>query len=134
MIGDLVKVGLKPKLNYLQYTAFVENVHKGRTPVANGTWGSNSVPDVSAMTAHFFTLGPDDITRDPEVKKLIDEADSLLDADKRKAAWQKALARIAAEAYWVPLFTYAKYYAFSKDLAFTPTSDEIPQFFAAKWK
>ena len=44
------------------------------------------------------------------------------------------LARIAAEAYWVPLFTYAKYYAFSKDLDFKPTSDEIPQFFAAKWK
>jgi hypothetical protein len=34
----------------------------------------------------------------------------------------------------VPLFTYAKYYAFSKDLDFKPTSDEIPQFFAAKWK
>lgn len=134
IIGDLVKVGLKPKLNYVQYTAFVENVHKGRTPVANGTWGSNSVPDVSAMTAHFFTQGPDDLTRDPEVKKLIGEADALLDADKRKEAWQKALARIAAEVYWVPLFTYAKYYAFSKDLDFTPTSDEIPQFFAAKWK
>ena len=34
----------------------------------------------------------------------------------------------------MPLFTYAKYYAFSKDLDFMPTSDEIPQFFAAKWK
>jgi peptide/nickel transport system substrate-binding protein len=44
------------------------------------------------------------------------------------------LTRIAAEVYWVPLFTYAKYYSFSKDLDFTPTSDEIPQFFAAKWK
>ena len=134
IIGDLVKVGLKPKLNYLQFTAYNENVHKGRTPVANGTWGSNSVPDVSAIAAHFFTQGPDDLTRDPEVKRLIDEADSLLDPDKRKAAWQKALARIAGEVYWVPLFTYAKYYAFSKDLDFTPTSDEIPQFFAAKWK
>jgi hypothetical protein len=34
----------------------------------------------------------------------------------------------------VPLFTYAKYYAFSRDLDFVPTSDEIPQFYAAKWK
>ena len=134
VIGDLAKVGLKPKLNYMQYTAFLEAVHKGRTPVAHGTWGSNSVPDVSAMTAHFFLHGPDDLTKDPEVKKLIEEADALTDPDKRKAVWQKALARIAAEAYWVPLFTYAKYYAFSKDLDFTPTSDEIPQFFAAKWK
>jgi peptide/nickel transport system substrate-binding protein len=134
IIGDLVKVGLKPKLNYMQYTAFVENVRKGKTPVAHGTWGSNSIPDVSAMTAHFFLHGPDDLTKDAEVKRLIDEADAHTDPAKRKAVWQKALARIAAEAFWVPLFTYAKYYAFSKDLAFTPTSDEVPQFFAAKWK
>ena len=32
VIGDLAKVGIKPKLNYVQYTAFVEDVHKGRTP------------------------------------------------------------------------------------------------------
>ena len=134
VIGDLAKIGLKPKLNYMQYTAFLENVRKGKTPVAHGTWGSNSVPDVSAMTAHFFSHGADDLTKDPEVKKLIDEADSLTDPAQRKAVWQKALNRIAAEAFWVPLFTYAKYYAFSKDLDFKPTSDEIPQFFAAKWK
>ena len=134
VIGDLAKIGLKPKLNYMQYTAFLENVRKGKTPVAHGTWGSNSVPDVSAMTAHFFSHGADDLTKDPEVKKLIDEADSLTDPAQRKVVWQKALNRIAAEAFWVPLFTYAKYYAFSKDLDFKPTSDEIPQFFAAKWK
>jgi peptide/nickel transport system substrate-binding protein len=134
VIGDLAKVGLKTKLNYMQYTAFVDAVHKGRTPIAHGTWGSNSIPDVSAMTAHFFLHGPDDLTKDAEVKKLIDEADALTDPDKRKAVWQKALARIAAEAFWVPLFTYAKYYAFSKDLDFKPTSDEVPQYFAAKWK
>jgi peptide/nickel transport system substrate-binding protein len=134
VIGDLAKVGLKPKLNYVQFTAYIENVQKGRTPVAHGTWGSNSVPDVSAMTAQFFANGPDDLTKDPEVIKGIAEADSITDPDKRKAAWQKVLTRIAAEVYWVPLFTYAKYYAFSKDLDFTPTSDEIPQFFAAKWK
>jgi peptide/nickel transport system substrate-binding protein len=134
VIGDLAKVGIKPKLTYVQFTAFLEAVHKGRTPIAHGTWGSNSVPDVSAMTAHFFLHGPDDLTKDPEVKKLIEEADGINDPDKRKAAWQKVLARIAEEAYWVPLFTYAKYYAYSKDLDFTPTPDEIPQFFAAKWK
>ena len=31
------------------------------------------------------------------------------------------------------MFTYAKYYAYSMDLDFTPTSDEIPRFYAAKW-
>ena len=32
VIGDLVKVGIRPKLNYVQYTAFLENVRKGKTP------------------------------------------------------------------------------------------------------
>src|SRR5262249_23906989 len=30
VIGDLVKVGCKPRLNYVQYTAFTENVHTHR--------------------------------------------------------------------------------------------------------
>ena len=50
VIGDLARVGIRAKLTYLQYTAFLEAVRKGRTPVAHGTWGSNSIPDVSAMT------------------------------------------------------------------------------------
>jgi peptide/nickel transport system substrate-binding protein len=134
VIGDLARAGMRPKLNYQQYTAFLQAVRNGQSPVAHGTWGSNSIPDVSAMTAHFFSGGPDDLTKDKEVQRLIAEADSLTDPDKRRAAWQKVLERIAAECFWVPLFTYAKYYAFSKDLAFAPTSDEIPQFYRAKWK
>ena len=66
--------------------------------------------------------------------KAINEADSLVDPEKRKAAWQKVLNRIQAEAYWLSLFTYTKYQAWSKDLDYTPTADEIPQFWAAKWK
>jgi peptide/nickel transport system substrate-binding protein len=134
MIGDLARVGLKPTLNYLQYTAFLEASRKGRVPVGFSTWGSNSISDVSAITAKFFTGGPDDLARDPQVIKGIEEADAQTDPAKRKALWDKVLARIADEAYWVPLYTYSKYYAFSKDLAFEPTSDEIPQFFAAKWR
>ncbi len=134
VLGDLAKVGIRAKLTYLQYTAFLEAVRKGRTPVAHGTWGSNSIPDVSAMTAQFFLGGPDDITKDPEVQRLIREADALTDPEQRRLAWQKVLERIALECFWVPLFTYAKYYAFSKDLDFDPTSDEIPQFYAARWR
>ncbi len=31
------------------------------------------------------------------------------------------------------LFTDTKYPAWSKDLDYTPTSDEIPQLYASKW-
>ena len=134
VLGDLAKAGIRAKLTYLQYTAFLEAVRKGRTPIAHGTWGSNSIPDVSAMTAHFFSGGPDDITKDPEVQRLIREADAITDPEQRRAAWLKVLERIAVECFWLPLFTYAKYYAFVAELDFVPTSDEIPQFYAARWK
>ena len=134
VIGDLSRIGLKPKLNYLQFTAFQQAVRAGKAPTDNGTWGSNSIPDTTASTSQFFTGGPDDQAKDPEVIAGIAEADGQVDPEKRKALWAKVHQRIAAEAYWAPLFTYAKYYAFSKDLDFKPTSDEIPQFFAAKWK
>ncbi len=134
IIGDLARVGLKPRLNYLQYTAFLEAARKGRVPVGFSTWGSNSIADVSAITAKFFTGGPDDVAHDMEVIKGIEAADAQPDPAKRKALWDKVLRRIAAEAYWLPLYTYSKCYAFSKDLDFTPTADEIPQFFAARWR
>ena len=66
--------------------------------------------------------------------ELINQANGTIDPDKRAALWQTALKRIADEAYWVPMFTYAKYYAYSKALDFKATSDEIPQFYKAKWK
>jgi peptide/nickel transport system substrate-binding protein len=134
VIGDLVRVGLKPRLVYLQYGPLVQAVHKGQVAAGNMTWGSSSIPDVSASAGHFFTGSPDDLSQDKEVIETIKQANSTIDPDKRAALWEKALKRIADEAYWVPMFTYAKYYAYSKDLDFKATSDEIPQFYGAKWK
>ena len=134
IIGDLTRVSLKPRLTYLQYGPLLQAVHKGQVAVGNLTWGSNSIPDVSASTGHFFTGTPDDLSQDAEVIALIKEANGIIDPEKRKAVWQTVLKKIADEAYWVPLFTYAKYYAYSKDLDFKASSDEIPKFYRTKWK
>ncbi|MFM9940372.1 MAG: ABC transporter substrate-binding protein [Hyphomicrobiaceae bacterium] len=134
VIGDLSRVGLKPKLNFLQLAALNELVRNGRVAIHHSTWGSNSIADVTATGSQYFTGGQDDMVRDPEIKKMIEDADSFTDPEKRKAAWAKALAKLQEEAYWMPLFTYAKYYAWTKTLDFKPTSDEMPQFYSAKWK
>ena len=134
VIGDLAKVGIKAKLNFMQYRALRDLVWKGKTPINHMTWGSNSIPDVSAITSHFFTGGRDDPAKDPKVIAALEEGDSATDPEVRKAAYKRALQRISAELYWLPMFTYAKYYAFSKDLDFKTTPDEIPRFYSAKWK
>ena len=134
IIGDLSKVGLRPKLNFMQYVAFLEMLRRGKVPLGYAAWGSNSIRDVTAAAAHFFAGGPDDQARDPKVIAGIEKADRLLDPVQRQNAWRDVLGRIQSEAYWLSMFTHTKYQAWSRDLDYTPTSDEIPQFYAAKWK
>lgn len=134
VIGDLANVGLKANLKFMQYRALRDLAWKGATPVHHMTWGSNSIPDVSASTSHFFGGGRDDPAKDPEVLAALKVADTSTDPAVRKANYKKALTKISGELYWLPMFSYAKYYAFSKDLNFTTTPDEIPRFYTASWK
>lgn len=133
VIGDLAKVGVKAKLNFMQYRALRDIVRKGETPVNHMTWGSYSIPDVSAIVSNFFTHGPDDPAKDDKTKELVEVGDNSVEPETRKLYYKQAFERIAEEAYWLPMFTYAKYYAFSEDLDFTATSDEIPRFYTSKW-
>ena len=134
VIGYLDKVGIKANLKWLQYKALRSLVWEGKTPINHMTWGSHSILDVSASTSHFFTGGRDDMAKDEEVIAWIKQADGSVDAEERKALYKKALAKIADQAYWLPMFTYTSNYVFSKDLDFTPTPDGFPPLFAASWK
>jgi peptide/nickel transport system substrate-binding protein len=134
VMGYLGKVGIKSKLKYMQYKALRGLVWDSKAPFHQMTWGSYSMNDVSAITSHFFQGKRDDYCRDTDVTKWLAEGDSNTDPKVRKAAYKKALSRLQENVCWLPMFTYAKYYAYSHDLEFTPTSDEIPRFFTAKWK
>ncbi len=134
VMGYLAKVGIKTNLKYMQYKALRGLVWEGKAPFHQMTWGSYSMADASAITSHFFKGGRDDYCRDDDVKKWLDIADTSVDTTVRKTNYKKALARIQENLCWLPMFTYAKYYVFGKDVDFKPTNDEIPRFFTAKWK
>ena len=134
LMGYLAKVGIKTNLKYMQYKALRGLVWDSKAPFHQMTWGSYSMNDVSAITSHFFQGKRDDYCRDPDVTKWLAEGDSNTDPKIRKAAYKKALTRLQENICWLPMFTYAKYYAYTHDLDFTATSDEIPRFFTAKWK
>jgi peptide/nickel transport system substrate-binding protein len=134
MIGFLNAVGIKVNFGYLKYAALRDKIRAKEVPMAFMTWGSYSINDVSAITSNFFTHGKDDLALDDQVKADLDKGDTTVDPAVRKAAYSAALKRIADEAYWIPLWSYNTNYAFSNEVDFTPTSDEIPRFFTAKWK
>jgi peptide/nickel transport system substrate-binding protein len=134
VIGDLAKIGIKANLKFMQYKALRQLVWESKTAMHMMTWGSFSVNDASAITSHFFKNTRDDYAMDTEVKGWLDIADSSIDLAERQKYYKMALTKISGELYWLPMFSYAKYYAFNNELNFTPTPDEIPQFFNASWK
>ncbi|MFC6788741.1 ABC transporter substrate-binding protein [Methylobacterium komagatae] len=134
VIGYLGAVGIKVRLNYLRYAAFRDALRAGKVSIGYQTWGSFSVNDVSAFDGVYFRGGEEDLTKDPEVITDLQTGDTSLDPEKRKAAYAKALGRIAAQAYALPMFSYATNYAFTSDLNFTAQPDEVPRFYAASWK
>ena len=133
-MGYLRAVGIRTNLKFMQFQALRQLVWEGKTPFFHMTWGSSSVNDISAFTSLFFEGGRDDYCRDEQVIAWMNEGDTTVDPDKRKALYQKALSRIMELACWLPMFTYSKYYAFNAALDFTPPPDEIPRFYRASWK
>jgi peptide/nickel transport system substrate-binding protein len=134
MVGDLRKVGIRARLHFVQYPALRTEVRSGRAPLTFQAWGSYSINDASAFVGNFFKGGPDDTAKDPQVIALLQTADSTVDKAERKAKYAQALQRIAAQAYWAPMFSYSTNYAFTSDLKFEAQPDELPRFVQASWK
>ncbi|MBP0575609.1 ABC transporter substrate-binding protein, partial [Mycobacterium tuberculosis] len=70
------------------------------------------------------------MSRDAEVKALLDKADTTLDTEARKKTYAEALTRIADKANLLPMFSYSSNYAFSSELDFSAQPDEMPRFYA----
>jgi peptide/nickel transport system substrate-binding protein len=111
-----------------------DKVRKGEVPMNFMAWGSSSINDVDRSTGYFFGKGPDDTTQDPKVTELLKKAAVEVDPAKRMALYEEAHAIITRNAYWLPLFSYAYFYAMTEDLQFQPTPDEIPHLYRASWK
>ena len=110
-----------------------EQIRGNKAMLTHQTWGSFSVNDVSASTPVYFKFESDDITRDPEVRDLLQKGDTSVDPEARKEAYGKALALIAERAYAVPLYSLPVYYVAAKDLEFKAYADELPRCWEMTW-
>ncbi len=134
VMNYLRAVGIKTDLRFLQWKALRGPLQEGKVALAHLTWGSQGILDASASVSNYFKGSIDDYARDAEVKAWLEAADSTIDPDKRKELYSKALHKIADQAYFVPLFSYGRTYAFNKELDIPVTPDELAHFYLAKWK
>ena len=132
--GHLGAVGIQARVVRMQAQAATRRAARGRVPLGLTTWSSYSVNDVSAFLPRFFGGGEQDYARDPEVRRLVLEGGEVADPDQRRRAYSAAIRRITEQAYVMPLFTVATTYAVSRQVAFKPSSDELPRFYLASWR
>ncbi len=132
--GYLKAVGVNARLSQLQVGPAVQRSLAGEAPIYAGSWGSYSINDVSAILPVFFDGGGNDYSRDAEVERLVRAGSSTTDPDQRRSDYAAALRRISDQVYWLPLSTYVTTYAFSRQLNFKPSADEMPRFFLATWR
>ncbi len=134
IINYLQAVGIKARLNFMQYAALRDQERAHKTALVHWTWGSNLVNDVSASTPVYYGGGADDVSKNPQVKELLDKGDHTVDDKARKEYYKKALNIIAENAFAVPLWSLPVYYVANKELNFRAYSDELPRFWEMSWK
>ncbi len=132
--GYLKAVGIDAKLTIVQTAAEVTRSQEGLNPLDAGDWGSYSINDVSAILPYFFAGSPSNYPRDPDVEALVVAGGSINDPDQRRKAYSEAIRLVTERALWLPLYTYAITYGFSRELNFRPLQDEIPRFYLATWR
>ncbi len=126
-------VGINLNIQQLQVGAEIQKVMAGETPINGGTWGSYSINDVSAILPYYFSGGPNDYARDPQVEADVKQGGLVMDPNQRLQHYASAIKRITEQAYWLPLYTSVTQYAFAKNLVFTPFPDELPRFYLCRW-
>lgn len=134
IMGYFDAVGVKVNLNRVPYEAYRDAQMNGKAPAFLFNWGSYSLADAAASVSFFFKGGEDDFAQDKDVIEWLKTGDSVTDPAKRKDAYASAIKRITEQAYWIPLFSGVRGYAWDANLDFTPYADEIPRFYEYSWK
>ncbi|TMV08365.1 ABC transporter substrate-binding protein [Arenibacterium halophilum] len=132
--GYLSQVGITLDIKMLKFPAVLDKMMNDAAPMVFMSSGSWSLNDVSAIISEFFKHGAVDFARDDEILEWLDVADTAVDPEVRKEYYGKAIMKITEQAYWAPMFSYNTFYAFTDDVDYTPTNDEILHFVNMKWK
>ena len=101
----------------------------------SGSWGSNSVNDVSAFMPYFLGGELNDYARDRRRARPVEKGRG------QRRSGGASTRPIARRSAWPPnalisspLFSAVRYVAFSKQLNFQGFPDDLPRFYLSSWK
>lgn len=131
---DLGKVGINMENEILQGSTFNELQDNGTlAPMINMSWGSYSVFDPDALY-YLITYSKSNKSywTNEEFDKLIEEAHTIVDQDRRLVLYQQAQKIVRDEAPYLFLFTLVGVWATSSSIIWSPDPDEIERWYNAK--
>jgi peptide/nickel transport system substrate-binding protein len=130
----LKAVGINLRIQQLQVGAAIQLAESGKAPMYAGSWGSNSINDVSAFMPYWLGGGLDDYARDADVQNLLKQAGANSDPEQRRKAYGEAIRFATERVDFIPMFSDVRYVAFSKQLNFQGFPDDVPRFYLSSWK
>jgi peptide/nickel transport system substrate-binding protein len=130
----LKAVGINLRIQQLQVGAAIQLAESGKAPMYAGSWGSNSINDVSAFMPYWLGGGLDDYARDADVQNLLKQAGADSDPEQRRKAYGEAIRFATERVDFIPMFSDVRYVAFSKQLNFQGFPDDVPRFYLSRWK
>jgi peptide/nickel transport system substrate-binding protein len=130
----LKAVGINLRIQQLQIGAAIQLSQGGKAPLYSGSWGSNSVNDISAFMPYWLGGDLNDYARDPEVQSLLKKAGATIDPELRRQAYSEAIRLATERVDFITLFSDVRYVAFSKQLNFQGFPDDVPRFYLSTWK
>lgn len=120
--------GLKVSFRVLAWSDYLEAINKNRVPTAAQISSSHSNQLLDAdrtLSAYYAEGGVAAANNNAELKKLVDDARSESDPEKRQALYSQALKIGRDEAYLVFLLEGGEIFGLSKRIDFTPRVDGL---------
>jgi peptide/nickel transport system substrate-binding protein len=133
---DLTAVGLNVNLRFVEWSdwldlMFAPKEQKGHTISGN----ANELFDADrTVTAILHSEGGQSTIVNPELDKLIDDARTETDIDKREQMYHEVIQIAHDEAYWAPLIILDNIYGMSEGLQWTPRQDDKVIVFEMSWE
>jgi peptide/nickel transport system substrate-binding protein len=134
MQQQLGKVGIRVKFQMFDARASDERTRAGQHgPMAETSWGSYSVFDADGILWDMLhSSSPFAYYENKELDKILLEARSILEDDKRKALYAKAQQMVREDAPVIFMWGFHQLWGINKAVNWVPDADEIDKLYTAK--
>jgi peptide/nickel transport system substrate-binding protein len=132
--ADLAEIGVTANVNHVKLSALSKARGEGQLEAFQNAWGFYATPDVGAISNYYVEGSNRNLNHDPEVQGWFKAALETVDPIERKALYEKALKKVAEEAYLLPLFQYSQNYVHGVNVNFDAPIDGLPRLNEVSWK